>query len=237
MARGVRTAAVLAAAALTVWMTACTSTVGGNAVRAQGGSAQSTTVLGKQDLDDILLDDDELNDLLRATQIEVTDDIDEMTDDADDVSAPECIGALYTAEVPVYEDTGFTAVLTRLASEPDDDYEHWVEETAVVVPSAEAAENFVDDSAKQWDDCAGRTVSISDGEDWYDWELGEVVTEGAGGGVLSQKSTAVDSVVWECEHAVAAASNVVIEASVCAERIGDEAMTLITEMIAKAAQR
>ncbi len=109
-----------------------------------------------------------------------------------------------------------------------------MEETAVVVPSAEAAEKFVNDSARHWEDCADRTVSISDGEDWYDWELGEVAHDG---GILTQKSTAVESVVWQCEHAIAAASNAIIEASVCAERINDEALTVITEMIAKAGQR
>lgn len=225
---------VLAVASLMASTVACTSTVDGTAIRAQGDSAQTTAVLGKQDLDDILLDDDELNDLLDAGLIEVTDEVDEMTDDTDDVSEPECLGALYTAEEPVYQDTGYTAVLTRLASEPEDDYEHWVEETAVVVPSAAAAENFVDDSAAQWENCADRTVSISGGDGWYDWEMGEVTYDG---GILRQKSTAVDSVQWECEHAIAAASNAVVEASVCAERIGDEAMTLITEMMAKAVQR
>lgn len=233
MARGVRTATLVVASALSLWTAACTSTVDGTAVRAQGDSAQTTTMLGQRDLDNILLDDGELNELLGARSIEITDEVDQMTDDADDVSAPECIGALYTAEVPVYENTGYTAILTRLASEPEEDYEHWVEETAVVLPSAEAAENFVGESAQQWDDCAGRSVSISDGEDWYDWELGPAVHQD---GILSQKSTAVDSVQWECQHAIAAASNVVLEASVCAERIGDEAITLITEMITKAAQ-
>jgi PknH-like extracellular domain len=233
MVRAVRTVAALAVASLIVSTAACTSTVGGTAVRAQGDSAPATPVLGARDLDDILLDDGELNELLGARLIEVTDEVDEMTDDADGVSAPECLGALYTAEVPVYEGTGYRAVLTRLASEPEEDYEHWVEETAVVLPSAEAAENFVGESAQTWSDCAGRSVSISDGEDWYDWELGEAVHEG---GILSQKSSAVDTVQWECEHAIAAASNVVVEASVCAERIGDEAITLITEMVAKAAE-
>ena len=234
MSRGVRTAAALAVAALCVGSSACTSTVSGNGVRAEGESPRIAAELDARDLDDILLDDAELGDLLGGTDIEITDEGEEMTDDADDVSAPECIGALYSAEEPIYQDTGYTAVLTRLASEPDDDYEHWVEETAVLLPSAEAAEKFIDESAQQWDDCAGQSVSISDGEDWYDWELGETGHDGA---VLSQTSTAVDSVVWQCEHTIAAASNVVIEASVCAERVDGEATTLINEMLAKAAQR
>jgi hypothetical protein len=125
-------------------------------------------------------------------------------------------------------------VLTRLASESDEDYAHWVEETAVVMSSAEEAVEFIETSAAQWEDCGGRTLSISDGTDSYDWELSEVVRDGD---TLSQTSTAMDSVEWQCEHTIAAVSNVVVEASVCAEQVRDEAMALITEMLAKAAQQ
>ncbi|OAN36145.1 sensor domain-containing protein [Mycolicibacterium iranicum] len=232
MNRRVRTGAVLAVAALSVWTAACTSVVDGAAVR--GDSASPPAVLGERDLDGILLDDEELNGLLGGSGIEVTDEVHEMTDDSGDVSDPDCIGALYTAEEPVYAGTGYAAVLTRLASESGDEYAHWVEETAVIMPSAEAAEEFVDKSAQQWQDCAGRTVSVSDGEDWYDWDLSDVVRTD---GILSQKSTALDSIEWQCEHALAAASNVVLEASVCAEQITDEATTLLTEMVAKVAER
>ncbi len=227
-----RTGAAIAVAALSVWTAACTSVVDGAAVR--GDAASPASVLGEQDLDDILLDGDELNELLDSSLVEVTDEVDEMTDDTADVSDPECIGALYTAEEPVYADTRYTAVLTRLASESDADYEHWVEETGVIMPTAEVAAQFVEESAAQWENCAGREVSISDGEDWYDWELSDVVRVD---GMLSQKSTAMDSIEWQCEHALVATSNAVLEASVCAERIDDEAMRLLTEMIAKAAGR
>jgi hypothetical protein len=231
MNRWARLGAVVAATVLSAGSVACTSVVDGAAVR---GASGTTTVLGERDLDAILLDDDELNDLLGSSFIEVTDEVGEMTDDTADVSDPECVGALYTAEEPVYADTGYTAVLTRLASESGDEYEHWVEETGVVMPSAEVAEQFVADSATQWQDCGGRAVSVSDGEAWYDWDLSDAVTTG---GILSQKSTALDSIEWECEHALVAASNLVLEASVCAERIADEASVLLTEMVAKASQR
>lgn len=222
----------MAATALSIWTAACTSTVDGVAVRGTGASA--TEVLGERDLDDILLDDRELDDILATSDMQVTDEVDEMTDDTADVSDPACIGALYTAEEPVYAGTGYTAVLTRLASESGADYEHWVEETGVVMPSAEAAEKFIADSALQWQDCAGRDVSVSDGEDWYDWDLSDTVRTG---GILSQTSTAVDSIQWQCEHALVAASNAVLEASVCAEQISDEATRMLTEMVAKVADR
>ncbi|MFB1296998.1 sensor domain-containing protein [Mycobacterium sp. pW049] len=215
-----------------VWTAACTSVVEGEPVR--GAGASSTEMLGERDLGDILLDDGELGDVLGSSSIEVTDEVDRMTDDTADVSDPDCIGALYTAEEPVYAGTGYTAVLTWLASESGAEYEHWVEETGVVMPSAAAAEEFIVESEQQWQDCAGRDVSVSDGEDWYDWDLSDAVRAE---GILSQRSTAVDSIPWQCEHALVAVSNVVLEASVCAERIDDEATKLLTAMVAKVADR
>ncbi|MDG4667672.1 sensor domain-containing protein [Mycobacterium sp. 236(2023)] len=232
--RGARAGVAIAATLLCVGATACTSVVDATAVRGGDASPGTTTILGERDLDSILLDERELNDLLGSSLIEVTGEVDKMTDDTADVSDPECVGALYTAEEPVYADTGYTAVLTRLASESGDDYEHWVEESGVVLPTADAAEKFVAESATQWEDCGGQAVSVSDGDDWYDWDLNDAVTTD---GILSQKSTALDSIEWECEHALVAVSNVVLEASVCAERIADEASVLLTEMVAKASQR
>lgn len=217
-----------------MWMSGCTSVVDGTAVRPQGASGPELPLLDEGDLDAVLLSDDELNEALGSSEIEITDEIGEMTDDSADISDPDCLGALYTAEEPVYQDTGYTALLTRLASEPGDDYEHWVEQTAVIVPSLEDAEKFVDESAQAWDACAGTTVSVSDGEDWFDWELEEVVR---GDGMVSQLSETHDFVDWQCQHAMAAASNSVIEVSVCGERIRDEATALVTEMIAKVAKR
>lgn len=223
--------AVLAAALVTA---SCTSVVDGAAVRGDDVVPRPTTVLGERDLDEILLDDDELGDVLGSPDIEITGEVEEMTDDSDGVSDTDCLGALYSAEEPVYAGTGYTAVLTRLASEPGDDYDHWVEETAVVLPSVEAADQFIVESARQWEDCAGRTVSISDGEDFYDWDLGDVTRSD---GVLAQKSTAVDSIDWQCQHTLAAAANLILEASVCAERVDDQGAEVLAEMLAKAAQR
>lgn len=234
MTRRWRRGVALAGLAVSLWATACTSTVDGTAVRPDAAPSAVAGVLTERDLDAVLLDSAEIAALLNSPDIEVTDEIDEMTDTSADVSHPECLGALYTAENPVYESTGYTAVLTRLASEPGDDNEHWVEESAVLVPTAEDAEQFVERSAREWDDCAGRQVSISDGEEWFDWELDAVVRDG---GMVSQQSTILDSIDWQCQHTVVSVSNLIIEASVCAERIHDEATTVVAEMIAKASAR
>ncbi|ANI40820.1 sensor domain-containing protein [Mycolicibacterium vaccae] len=229
-----RTGAALTVMVLSLGTSACSATVDGTAVRPDAGSPMADGALTEQDLSAVLLDGAELAGLLDSPDIEVVDEVAEMTDDSADVSDPECLGALYSAEEPVYAGSGYTAVLTRLASEPGDVYEHWVEETVVLMPSAVAAEEFVERSGREWADCAGREVAISDGEEWFDWELRDVVRDG---GVVSQSSTALESAPWQCQHTVAAAANMVVEASVCAERIDDEATAVLTEMIEKASAR
>ena len=65
---------------------------------------------------------------MNSTQMEVTKDLYRTTDDSASVSEPACLGAVYTAEEPIYKDTDYTAVQTRLASEPDG-YGFTVEQT------------------------------------------------------------------------------------------------------------
>lgn len=222
--------AVVAVAA-SAWISGCTSVIDGDAVRAAGGPPPGQSPLQEGDLDEFLLSDDELNATLGSSSIEITEQFDEMTDDSDDISDTDCLGAVYTAEEPVYAGTGYTAVRTELAAEPGDDYEHWVEQTAVIVASADEAAKFLDESAQEWDDCAHSAVSVYDGEGWYDWELDDVVR---GDGVISQMSSNSDFGDWQCQHAMGTVSNLVAEVSICSERITDEATTVVGEMIAKA---
>ena len=84
----------------------------------------------------------------------ITSDLTTMTDHSADVSDRECLGAMYGAETPVYAKSGWTAVRDQVAREPGEN-DHWVEQTAVLYPSAEHAENFFSESRAQLESCAG----------------------------------------------------------------------------------
>ena len=85
-----------------------------------------------------------------------------MTDHSGEVSDPDCLGAIYGAEEPVYAGSGWTALRDQIAREPGEDNEHWVEQTAVLYPSAEKAQKFFDESKSSWQRCAGYSVSVDD---------------------------------------------------------------------------
>jgi len=108
------------------------STVSGSAVRDAKTVPTDVPRLQESVLDSVLLPIDEINDIMGTTDLEITSDMDEMTDSSDKVSNQDCLGAMFGAEEPVYEGSGWTAVRDVVAREPDEDNDHWIEQTAGV---------------------------------------------------------------------------------------------------------
>ena len=93
-------------------------------------------------LERVLLSIGRLNEIVGSTAMTITSDLTTMTDHSADVSDRECLGAMYGAETPVYAKSGWTAVRDQVAREPGEN-DHWVEQTAVLYPSAEHAAEFL----------------------------------------------------------------------------------------------
>lgn len=208
----------------------CVSTVAGIAIRGQTVDVPELTAAT---LDDVLLTIGELNGIMGSTTMKVTSELEEMTDHSDNVSDQECLGAIYGAEGPVYAGSGWTDVRDEVAREPDDDNNHWVEQTAVLYTSAEEAQRFFDKSGAAWEGCANSTVVVGSSGDSYLWELSEVRTDGK---MITQVTTQLDADGWACQHALSTASNLTVEAWACSYSIGDEAATIAQDMLANAAK-
>lgn len=222
--------AVIAACAL---LTGCVSTVSGTATRPQNAGISDVPPLIESKLDDVVLSIGEINAIMGSSTMEVTSELDEMTDHSDAVSDPECLGAIYGAEEPVYAGSGFTAVLDQISREEGDDNEHWVEQTVVLYPSADKAQKFFDKSKAQWEECSNYTVSVDDGGTAYDWELAEVTVKDT---LITQVTTQQDAAGWACQHALSPVSNITVEVWACSYSPGDEAATIMNDMIANAAK-
>jgi hypothetical protein len=214
-----------------VLVSGCVSTVPGTAVRAQNAAPIDVPPLDESRLDDVLLSIGELNGIVGSTQMEVISELEEMTDHSADVSDPDCLGAIYGAEEPVYAGSGWTAMRDQVAREPDEDNDHWVEQTAVLYPSAEDAQKFFDDSKSSWEDCAGDAVSVDDAK--YLWQLDDVTVEDT---MITQLTMQEDADGWACQHALSVVSNLTLEAWACSYDVGDEAATIANEMVANAAK-
>jgi hypothetical protein len=217
-----------------VLLSGCVSTVSGTAVRGQNAGAIDVPPLDEAKLDDVLLSIGELNGIVGSTQMKITSELEDMTDHSADVSDPDCLGAIYGAEEPVYADTGWTAMRDQVAREPDEDNDHWVEQTAVLYPAAEDAQQFFDDSKSTWEDCAGSAISVDDADASYLWQLDDVTADDT---LITQLTTQEDADGWACQHALSVVSNVTVEAWACSYDVGDEAATIASEMVANAAEK
>jgi hypothetical protein len=120
-----------------------------------------------------------------------------------------------------------------VAREPGEDNEHWVEQTAVIYPSAEKAQKFFDDSKSTWEDCSGFSVSVDDLDASYLWQIDSVTAEDT---MITQMTAQEDADGWACQHALAVVSNLTVEAWACSYDVKDEAATIANDMIANAAK-
>jgi hypothetical protein len=220
--------------AASVLLSGCMSTVSGTAVRAQHAAPIDVPALTEAKLDDVLLSIGELNGIVGSKQMKVTSELEEMTDHSGEVSDPDCLGAIYGAEAPVYAGSGWTAMRDQVAREPSEDNEHWVEQTAVLYPSAQKAQRFFDDSKSTWHGCSGYSVSVDDGNATYLWQIDSVTAQDT---LITQMTAQEEADGWACQHAVSVVSNLTVEAWACGYSIKDEAATIATEMTANAAKK
>jgi PknH-like extracellular domain len=230
----VRVSAVGAVIAASALLSGCMSTVSGTAVRAQNAAPINVPALSEAKLDDVLLSIGELNGIMGSTQMKVTSELEEMTDHSGEVSDPDCLGAIYGAEEPVYAGSGWTAVRDQVVREPGEDNEHWVEQTAVLYPSADKAQKFFDESSTSWGKCSDSSVSVDDADASYLWQIDKVSTQD---NLITQATAQEDSGGWACQHALSVVSNVTVEAWACSYDVKDEAATIANDMIANAAKK
>jgi PknH-like extracellular domain len=228
--------AVCAAVMLSTLLAGCLSTVGGTAVQAHGGEPTSVNVpkLEESDLNRVLLTVGAVNGIMDATGIRQAASSGDMSDNSDAVSDIDCLGAIYGAEEKVYKGSGWTAVRDQVLQEPTTDNEHWVEQIAVLFPSADKAQNFVEESRSTLRKCQGSSIDIDHDEVHSTWQIGDADTSGE---ILTQSAEQRDAGGWGCQHALAAASNLVVETWACSNSINDEAKSMATEMLKNAQKK
>lgn len=220
--------ALIAASIGCALLTGCSSPVTGQAVRDRNAAPVDAPPLKESQLEDVLLSIGDINDIMGSGSMEITGELDQMVDHSSDVSEPDCLGSIFGAEQPVYGDSGYTAVRDQVSREPDEDNAHWVEQTAVLYPSADKAQRFFDNARSSWDSCGGTSIAIDDGTDSYTWQIEDLTATDA---VLTQVTTQDDAEGWECQHALSAVTNVVVEAWACSYGAGDEAADIAAKMV------
>jgi hypothetical protein len=217
-----------------VLLAGCTSTVSGTALRAKSATPLDVAPLKESQLDGVLLSIDQLDDLVGATEMAFVHQSDEMSDNGTAVSDPDCLGSLFGAEKDVYDPHHWSAMRDEVAREPGDGNDHWVQQTVVLYPAADDAQKMFADSTSSWEQCGGSAVATDSSDSSYIWEIDDV---DAKDDLIVQVIMQEESGGWECQHVMAAVSNVTIETWACADGINDEAVDITQRLIANAAKK
>jgi hypothetical protein len=146
------------------------------------------------------------------------------------VSEPKCFGVIYTTSEYEYRGSGYHASFGLLGDDPDTVFAPDVIVGATTFDDAEAAQRFVDDEGAKWRDCANRPLidKDTDSQAALTWVA---ATPAVANGVRTVSRTLEGERGYGCARAMAARSNVVVDADVCAQDAtvtAGQASTLVT---------
>jgi serine/threonine-protein kinase len=181
-------------------------------------------------LSSLLVDPSGINTIMGSSSMEPGKPISSMDASSATLSAPNCQGALYTTQEPVYAGTGYTGISGLVSAEPGDNNDHWVNQAVVSFPSADKAKAFVQASADKWKACAGKTVSVTNHSKTYRWTLAQL---NGSPPKISMMETQEGADGWECERSMGVANNVVVDINACGYHIIDQGGTIIDKVVAK----
>jgi serine/threonine-protein kinase len=179
----------------------------------------------------LLLNPDQVHPIV-GQQLQDVSSFNQTIDSSGSFNLPECSGAIYPLESHVYDPTNYGAVRGSLfqPSATGNPFYPLVDQSVALLPSAERAAQLRADSQRQWQDCAGKDLTVSSGNRTMQAKLANVVSKGD---IISQDRGVADGA--SCQHSMGVWSNVVAEAVVCADNgIDDESQQLVEAIVANA---
>jgi serine/threonine kinase PknH len=177
-----------------------------------------------------------INTIMGASHMQAGDVLTKMANESSSVVPANCIGALYTGENATYGGSDWSAVsdqtLQQQSAAQNTDVGHfYVDQTAVIFPSAEKAKAFLNTSASNWRSCAGQSVTVTNGNDQSHWSFRDLTQTKT---KIVQSRTQDSGNNWGCQHALSTVSNLVAEVVACGLQVNDQASQIADEMIANA---
>lgn len=177
----------------------------------------------------VLLPPDQVASIMNVDSIDPMPIFAELDGNPPQMSRPECLGAGYNVMKSVYEGSGYSAVAAQNLQAKGYDY-LWVNQAVVTFASPSQAQAFFNSSTRQWQACAGATITATpSGGPAAEWSFGDVDGDDH---QLVQVSTQVGTGGYGCQHVMRRESSVLIEAMACRTPPGDEA-SRITEAMAE----
>jgi hypothetical protein len=181
-------------------------------------------------LKEFLLTPEQINAVMGAADMKVTNSRTGMSDDSATMTPRECLAVDGSAQAQVYANSGFMAESDQtLNLQEGDNLTRFAEQAAVLFPTAKQAGDFFTASAQQWQACHEYTHIQSKTR----WTVGAISNAS---GVLSTISTLQDppSTGWKaCGRALAVKNNVVIDVNTCSVDPKNSAVDIANQIAAK----
>ncbi|PRC46086.1 hypothetical protein C6A85_91875, partial [Mycobacterium sp. ITM-2017-0098] len=181
-------------------------------------------------LNSLLLTPDEMDSIVGTTNLKPGEIYNKMVAEPPQISEPDCVGAQYNAVGSVYQGSGYSTVVDQTLTSDEPTYT-FVNQTAVLFPSADQARAFLSASADTWKSCANRTLTVTatDGAT-YNWTFADVnESDGRIGQVVKQEGMEG----YGCQHVLHVVSNAVLEVQACHDKVSDDADRIAEEMATK----
>jgi hypothetical protein len=181
-------------------------------------------------LKEFLLTTEQINAVMGATDMKVTNSRTAMSDDSATMTPRECLAIDGSAQAQVYANSGFMAERDEtLNRQEGENLTHFAEQAVVLFPTAKMARDFFTASAQQWQACHDYTHVQSRTH----WTVAAISNTN---GVLSTTSTLQDapSTGWKaCGRALTAKNNVIIDVNTCSADPKNSAVDISNQIAAK----
>ena len=180
--------------------------------------------VAKGALKGLLLDPEQVNAVMGATDMTVTRTRNAMTDDSATMEPRECLAVDGTTQEQIYATSGFTAMQDQTLQDGDK-FTHFAEQAVVLFPTAQQADAFFAAAAKEWPTCHKYTHTQSGTK----WHTGPVSNEQ---GTLSTVAIQQDPISggWACGRALLVRNNVMVDVNTCTADPADTAVVLARQI-------
>ena len=188
----------------------------------------TTTVapVGESALKGLLLTADQVNAVMGATDMRVTQRRTELADDSATMEPRECLPIDGAGQLLVYENTGYIGVRGQTLREPDQ-FDHFTDQVVVLFPSAKRADAFLHIESELWPSCHRYTHTQSGSE----WAPTPIANDNDMLSTLAIQQNAGNDSTWSCGRALTTRNNVVVDVNTCSADPKDSAV-LIAKQIA-----
>lgn len=161
---------------------------------------------------------------------------DSVIDDSKKVLQKDCIGVVAPAQRLVYADTGWTGVRSQVLRNAGDGPRIYAVVQAVIsLPTPDVAKKLLAAQESQWTSCSGRTLTL-DFPTPPTPQLWTIGTPSDADGVLTTTRTMKSGGGMQCQRALTARNNVVVDVSACRYDTASQAVDIVNQIAAKIPQ-